>query len=329
MPRAMPVLPVLLAMAVLAAGCVSVGDVGLTAKEAQGKAEPRARAWQGDARFIGLAAIEVAPGADVSGGGMGFSFLPLVRDPHVGDGRALAWGLGYASAAANRTLALVVSPNGTVLAREEPGSRQAPVQDYVDSPRAAEIALGKASFASYAAAPDAVLLMGLGHGDTNVSDPVWALFARSQDRHGGALILIGARAGDVLHEQDFNGTLGVGSGFEGSAGPSTFRFQGSVDPQRATSSHPFNVTEGQGTIQARLDTQGTLPTDGASLDIRDPDNVALESTPPGFGGSGQGQFATRGPGTYVAIVTYQSQGAPALPVGGVQGTSYRLSLQVR
>jgi hypothetical protein len=324
---------VLAALALLASGCVRLGDVGLTAKEAQGRADARAHAWQADARFIGLVAAEIGPEANLSRG-MGFGILPLARDPHVGDGRALAWGVGYASASANRTLALVVFPNGTILAQENGGGpRLAEVRDWVDSPSAADAAERNVTFARIAAMPDAGHVMGLGQGHPNVSDPVWSLDAFSRAAGQGATVVLGARTAEVLHVEVVNATA-PGFGFGGEGGgpgsapaPSRFHFQGNVGPGQPSATHAFDVSAGQGTITVQFQQQGTLPTDGATLELRDPQGNALS----GGGGAngGSGGYAARGPGAYTAVVTYASNGAPALPVGNVQGTAYDLTLNVR
>lgn len=335
----MKLLPALLLLVPLAAGCVNLSDAGFTAKDAMGKAEPRAHAWHADAVLVGLGAVEVSPAANASNAAFsgGFHGLPLPRDAKVGDGRAPVWALVFASPSANRTLEMLVFPNGTVLADDSRGASEDRVTGWdVDSPKAIEVAKRDPGIAAILQAPDAMLFEGLGAADNAASDPVWGFFMRSAQLHRSGRAAVGAHSGDLLAAATQNDTGDMG--FAEPPKPSSFNFRGDVGPTDPTHRHPFSVEDGQTAIMMEYSVNGNLPTDGAQVKLLGPDGQQL--TPrndnngfAGMGGSGSGsgtvQFDAKGAGTYQVVVTYDNGGAPELPVPGVQQASYTVSVQVR
>lgn len=359
----MKALAVVALLAVALSGCISASDVGLTAKEAAAKALPKAQAWHADAVLVGLGTFESRElGNRTEGYGTAPFNATVLSDPQPGDGRSRAWGLAYWSAGANRSLAVVVYGNGSVLSDEtKDHSDQQPVSLWeVDSPRAMDIAKTEANFSAVVQDPRAEVAMGMGMGDRGqgggfaAGDPVWGIMAFVRGARSFAGVVVDARTGEHLAMPmgpwfggDF-GDLGAGSGYGsgccggmgGSTGanatsPRHYSFQGTVDPTNApTAEHPFEVGPGHRTIEAQFRFQGALPTDGASLTVLDPEGNEIEA--PGSqgavpGGSGNGSadvtYAADGPGTYTAVVAYTTSTPVALPAGAQ--TSYTLGITVR
>lgn len=342
----MKALALVLAAAVLA-GCTSnpLGGGPLTAKEAQGRADPAARQWQPDAVLIGLAAPEAGPGSDFLGNGnrSGNGGWPVAAEPDgsVGDGRLPQWFLNYRSASTNRSLAVLVYQNGTVRTEPDAGNGEdgPPVASWqVDSPQAAQVAMQDANFSAAARASDGgiVYVLGQGAGGPQMggNDPFWVLTAGSEQADTGGIVFVNARTGERLQVPFFGGDLGnLFGGMFGDGGsfftdcpPEHTTFSGSVTLQDSEAEHPVEFPEGCASLELVLEWDSTLPTDRVALELRDDAGRAVEADDAeATQSSVAASYRGLRPGTYTAVLTLRSEGGPP---GVVASADYTLEASV-
>ncbi|MCA1813435.1 MAG: hypothetical protein LC624_05735 [Halobacteriales archaeon] len=313
-------LPATLALTLLLAGCVTSGGGEMTAKEAQGKADGAARAWHGDAVFVGIGTYEGNATPEMR---RGLGNVTLAADAVLGDGRAPQWVATYASSSAKHEAAIVVYGNGTTAIVEDHGlpgndTLKAAGAWSIDSPRAVEIARGDANFSDIAGAPGAAIVEGVGGSDGG--NVTWFLGAFAGTRFAG--VLVDANTGERHALPSFGGfPAAFGTpGAPGSA-PKSYNFQGQLDATRPTASHPFDVREGAQTLQVSFQSSGTLPTDQVTYELRDAHDAVLQPKngggAPGFpGGRPNDVFDATGPGSYKLVATLGSSAPPAPAVGG-------------
>lgn len=339
----MKALALLLAAAAVLAGCTSnpLGGGPLTAKEAQGKADPAARQWRGDAVLVGIAAPEGGAGSAFLGNGS--SEWPMRVDPDgsVGDGRLPQWILNYRSPAANASLAVVVYQNGTVQTHDDPESRgddgSTPVANWqVDSPQAAQVAMQDANFSAAARAADGGIVYVLGQGNGGMqmggNDPFWILTTGSESASTGAIVFINARTGERLNVPFFGGDFGSmfgsmfgdgGSFFDDCPGD-TSSSVGTVTLQNPRAEHEVDFPEGCSAFEVELSWEGTLPTDQVTFELRDEADRVVETRDQDVEpGSYRGTFDNLRPGSYSAVVILGSDG----PVGA--SADYSLDVTLR
>lgn len=304
---------VLVLFASALAGCVTSED-GLTAKDAEARAHERAVAWQGDAELLGIVGRE---GRDV-GGPLGAEPL-RAADGRVGDGRAPAWGLVYQSRDANSTLRVTVSSSAVTEedARGE-GLGQPGVQGWeVDSPRLVQILRSNSDVGPLLDAPDVVLVVSLAMSPGR-QDPTWNFEASSTSARRSTDGEVNARTGDLLVVQPSD----VGAQQD----PAEVRVEGTVSPENPERTEPFDVGLAATGLGVEFTAEGNLPSDAASYEILGPDGRTLGQGQSQGGQTSRDAFPSAGPGTYRAVVRFQTAAA-GLGMG-LQRTDFVLVLRI-
>jgi hypothetical protein len=117
---------VILALATVLAGCAQEPSQPASAKTLLPPAEAAARAWQADAALMEVFGVESANGTERAA--PDWTELRRAREAHddafVGDGVAPAWQFTFSSAAANRSLDVVVLADGSVAAAIDRAGRE-------------------------------------------------------------------------------------------------------------------------------------------------------------------------------------------------------------
>jgi hypothetical protein len=308
-------LPAVLLLSLLLAGCATLGGGEMTAKEAQGKADARARAWQADAVFRGLGTFEgnLTPEMRRSA-----ENVTLLSDSVVGDGKAPQWIVSYASPSAHRELRLVVYGNGTSVVTEDVPIRgngtigAAPAWS-IDSPRALELARSDKNVSEVLATPGAGVTEAVG-GEPG-ENATWFLGAFAGTRFAG--VLVDANSGALMPLPSYQNPFSPD--FGASVAPTTYTFSGNLDATKPSEEDPFEVSASRHSLQVSFTDTSTVPTDQVTYKVLDTKGQALTKmggSMPGMTMGNGDTYATTGPGTYKLVATLSSSAPPAPPVQG-------------
>jgi hypothetical protein len=323
--RKAAVLAASLATLMTFAGCLAPSELlkpdssktEITALESKDLADGAAKAWDPQAKIVGVFGLELSDATAAD---------QWPTDPSVGNGKSPAWVYVYAGEAGKSVRAFRVSADGRVAAENDSYDAQSaaeqakPLGEWtIDSDRAVEVAKGNEVFAQAIGGENGTVAMGVAHMEGITG---WYLAAMSGA--GSAFAIVNAATGDLVTAETFNANFmppAMGKEVFDEARPTHAEGQGTVDSSKEKAEFPF-THGGSKEVVLKLDAQGRLPTDDLAWKIVDAAGDSVKtgyvSGQSGVDGPGRSHWVIEMPdaGDYTLVLAYRGTPTP-FPLGGV------------
>lgn len=305
------------------AGCLSPSELlnsnevktEISALENRDLAENAAKAWDPNAKTLGVFSVELSDASDQT--------FPMDAAP--GNGKAPAWIYAFADGKGESSRAFRVTADGRVVSENDsydPSSMAdqelTPLTNWkIDSTTALDAAAQDSNFSTALRGANVTLAEGVAE-----MEGVTAWYFAAISKAGSSIAIVDAATGSLIAVHPFSMDVKmptVGSSAFSRAQPVHVEGEGTLDSAKPKMEFPFEATPGD--LHLKLSTSRNIPGDGLTWTILDPEGEKVKSgRVSGF--DAQGWAATKSTieleetGAYTFVVTYSSF-VPLQDLGGV------------